>query len=341
LDRLVALSLAFSYCEFMTPILLRFLGGLVGGLAIVATVSGAHADTYPSKAVRVIINSSPGGLTDVVGRLVVNRMTQSMGQTFVVDNRSGSPSVGVDAVAKAAPDGYTLGVFASSLTALPALVANLPFNPQTDLVPVALLSTAPLVMVTGVGSDYRSVADFIRSARARPAQVSFASGGIGTMGHLLAEQFQAEAGLSLVHVPYRGGAPAMADVLAGHVPVFFDTIGTTLPLAKEGKIRPLAIVDKVRSPALPDVPTLAEAGFPGVVGLSWFALFAPVGTPPDLVARLNTEANRALQSVEIRERLVSLGTSPGGGAPTVLGEFVGTEVPRWTRLIRERQIKVN
>ena len=307
---------------------------------LLASRPAAAADPYPSKPVKVIINSTPGGLTDVIGRLVTMKMAQSLGHSLVVENRAGAAVIGADALAKSAPDGYTVGVLGNSLSALPALVPKMPFNPESDLVPVALLITSPLVLVTSAKSPYRTVDDFVAQAKARPSQLSYASGGIATMSHLLAEQFQASAGASLIHVPYKGGGPAMSDLMAGHVAVFFDPVGTTVPLARDAKVRPLAIVSKTRSAALPDVPTLAEAGYPDVQGASWFAMFAPAGTPPDIVAKLNAEVNKALQSAEVKERILALGATAEGGSPKVLTDLLKSEIPRWSQLVRERNIKM-
>ena len=312
------------------------------GLAGLAAMHAAFAqEAYPNKPVKVIINSSPGGLTDVIGRLVTLKMGQNMGQQFVVENRPGTAVVGANALAKSVPDGYTIGVLGNSLSALPALFPNLPFSVKADLLPVSLLITSPLIIDTSSQSPYRTLGDFVAAAKAKPGQIAYASGGVATMSHLLAEQFQSAAGMQLIHVPYKGGAPAMTDLMAGHVAVFFDPISTTLPLARDGKIRPLAIVAKSRSPALPDVPTIAEAGFPDVQGSSWFAIFAPAGTPPELVARLNAEATKALNSPEVRERLAALSAVSEGGPPKVLGDLVKSEMVRWTKLIRERNIKVD
>lgn len=311
-------------------------------VALAATLPATAADPYPTKPVRVLVNSSPGGLTDVIARLVMSRMSQNLGQQFLVENRAGAAGqVGADALAKSTPDGYTIGVVGNALSAFPALNPKLPFKPETDLTPVALLITSPMVFVTNPNSGYHTVADYVNAAKAKPGALVFASGGNVTMGHLLAEQLQATAGISLIHVPYKGGAPAMADLLAGHVPVFFDPIGTTTPLARDGKIRPLAIVADKRAPALPDVPTIAEAGFPDVKGMSWFAIFAPAGTPPAIIAKLNAEANKALQAPEVKERLVAIGATGEGGPPKVLGDLLHSEIPRWTKLIRERNIKAD
>lgn len=304
------------------------------------TTASAVAQPYPSKPIRVIVNSAPGGLTDVVGRLVTARMSQSMGQPMVVDNRAGAGGlVGAEFVARADPDGYTIGVLASAITVAPQLLAVPPFDASKDYAAVALLMSSPLTLVTGVNSPYASVAQLVADAKARPGQISIASGGNATMTHLLAEQLQAQAGIQLVHVPYKGGAPALNDVLAGHVPVLFDTLNTNVRLVQDGKLRALAIASPKRSPALPAVPTLAEAGYPEVQGMAWFAIVAPAQTRPEVVARLNEEANKALNVPEIGDRLRSLGGTVEGGAPGVLSERIRSEVIRWAALIRERGIK--
>lgn len=307
-------------------------------LALFGTASMA-ADSYPSRPVRIVVNSTPGGLTDVIARLISARISQEAGQPVVIDNRPGSV-VGIDVMAKSPPDGYVVGLFANAISALPALLPSLPFNPE-QLAPVALVATAPMVLITGPRSNYHTFAEYLADAKARPGMVSIASGGSGTLGHLLAEQLQAAAGISLIHVPYKGGAPAAADVMAGHVPAFFDTVGTTTPLAREGRVRPLAVVGSKRAPALADVPTTAELGLPDVNAVSWFGMFAPAGTPPDVVAKLNGWVRHALQAPEVRERMASLGTTPEGGTPQAMGELLKSEIPRWTKLVRDRNITVN
>ena len=307
--------------------------------ALATPPPAAAAEAFPVKPVKVIVNSAPAGLTDIIARLVAAKMAQSMGQQFVIENRGGAAVIGADALAKSAPDGYTVGVLGSSLSALPALIAKMPFNPETDLVPVSLLVTSTLVLITGPSTPYRTVADYIAEAKKKPSQLTYASGGTGTMTHLLAEQLQISAGVSLIQVPYKGGAPAIADIMAGHVAVYFDQIGTTAPLARDGKVRPLAIVDTARWPAFPDVPTMAEAGYPDVQGTSWYGLFAPAGTPAEIVAKLNAEANKALQSPDVKERLSALGTTAKIGPPKLMADLLRSEIPRLTKLIRERNIK--
>lgn len=314
---------------------------LLAAIGALAVPSSAFAQAYPSKPIRVIVNSAPGGLTDVIARLIAARMNQPLGQQLLIDNRTGVGGlVGAELVTKAEPDGYTIGVVASAITVSPQLMATPPFDAAKDFTAVCLLMSTPLILVTNANSQYRSVADYVADARARPGQVSFASGGTGTMTHLLAEQLQTQAGLKLIHVPYKGGAPALNDVLAGHVPVYFDTLTTSSKLVQENKLRGLAIVSPKRSAALPGVPTMAESGYPEVQGMAWFAIVAPAKTPRDIIARLNDEANKALSAPEIRERILALGGTVEGGSPAVLADLIRNEIPRWARLIRERDIKM-
>lgn len=311
------------------------------GLVTLAAVAGnaALAQSYPQKPIRVVVNSAPGGLTDVIARIMGTKMSQALGQPLVIDNKPGGGGlIGAELVAKAPPDGYTIGVVASAITASPFMVANSPFDASRDIAPVLLLMSTPLVLVTNINSPYMTVAQYVNEARAKPGEIAFASGGAGTMTHLLAEQLQVHAGVKLVHVPYKGGGPALNDVLAGHVPVYFDTLTTSTKLIQDNRLRALAIVSPTRSPALPNVPTIAEAGFPGVQGSSWFAIIAPPGTPREIVARLNDEANKALATAEIRDRITGLGGAVEGGSPAVLDTLIRNEIPRWSKLIRERNI---
>jgi tripartite-type tricarboxylate transporter receptor subunit TctC len=316
--------------------------GLVAVLAVAAALCGpppAHAQTYPDKPIRVIVNSAPGGLTDVVARLVTTRMSQSLGQPLVIDNRTGSGGmVGAELVAKAEPNGYTIAVVGAAITAAPSLTPGLSFDPLKDFTPVCLLVSTPLLLVTNTASPYRTLAQYVADAKAKPGQISIASGGNGTIGHLLAEQLQVDAGLKLIHVPYKGGAPALNDVIAGHVPVFFDTLTTSAKLVQEDKLRALGIVSAKRSPALPNVPTFAELGHADISGSTWFAIIAPAGTPREIVTKLNEEANKALSLPDIRERIASLGGTVEGGPPSVLADLMRSEVPKWSKLIRERGI---
>ena len=302
---------------------------------------GRAQPAWPSKPIRVVVNSAAGGLTDVVARLVGAKMGTSLGQPFVVDPRAGGAGLlGAEAVGRADPDGYTLGILASAITVAPSLVPGTTFDARKDLAPIALLMSTPLILVTHPDSPYKTIAQYVADAKARRGQVAIASGGNATMTHLVAEQFQAEAGIELIHVPYKGGGPALNDVLGNQVAAYFDTLNTSVNLVQQGRLRALAIVTPQRVAALPDVPTIGEAGFPGVQGRAWFGLFAPAGTPATIVARLNEEAIKALASADVRERMTTLGGTIEGGSPKALAELIDSEVPRWTRLLRERNIKL-
>ena len=321
------------------PRLRSALQTLCAAAALLATLP-AGAQGYPAKPIRVLVNSAPGGLTDVVARLVANRMSLGLGQPLVIDNRTGAGGlVGAEVLVKAQPDGYTIGVVGNAITSAPFLMATAPFDASTDFAPVALLMSSPLVLVTSASSPYQSLGQYIAEAKSRPGELSFASGGNATMGHLLAEQLQAHAGVKLIHIPYKGGAPALNDVLAGHVPVFFDTLATSAKLVQENRLRSLAIASPKRSLLMPAVPTLAESGYPEVQGMGWYAIVAPAGTPREIVARLNEEANKALNAPEVRERIASIGGTVEGGEPAVLSTLIQSEMPRWSKLVRERGIK--
>jgi tripartite-type tricarboxylate transporter receptor subunit TctC len=306
-----------------------------------ATSVGRAQSAWPTKPIRVVVNSAAGGLTDVVARLVGAKMGPSLGQPFVVDPRAGGAGLlGAEAVGRAEPDGYTLGILASAITVAPSLVPGTTFDARKDLAPIALLMSTPLILVTHPDSPYKTLAQYVADAKARRGQVAIASGGNATMTHLVAEQFQAEAGLELIHVPYKGGGPALNDILGNQVAAYFDTLNTSVKLVQEGRLRALAIVAPQRVAALPEVPTIGEAGFPGVQGRAWYGLFAPAGTPATIIARLNDEANKALAAADTRERMITMGGTIEGGPPKALADLIDSEVPRWTRLLRERNIKL-
>ncbi|MSQ58021.1 MAG: tripartite tricarboxylate transporter substrate binding protein [Limnohabitans sp.] len=301
----------------------RFIPIVLCGVAVLFN-STLNAQTYPTKPTRVIVNSAAGGLTDVLARLIGHKM----GQSFVVDNKPGGGGlIGAELVSKAEADGYTIGIVASAITAAPAMINGSTFDASKDISHVVLLISTPLVMVTSINSPYQSVSQFVNEAKAKPGTFSIASGGNGTMRHLLAEQLQVHAGIKLVHVPYKGGGPALNDVLAGHVPVFFDTLNTSTKLIQDGKLRALAIASPKRNPTIPNVQ-----------GISWFAIIAPPNMPKDILNKLNEEANKALAAPDIKDRIVGLGGNVEGGPTTVLTDLIKSEIPRWTKLVKDRGI---
>jgi len=312
---------------------------VVLGATLALGGGSALAQAYPNKVVRVVV-PFPAGATDSVARILANRFGQSMGQTFVVENRPGAGgNIGADAVVKSAPDGYTLLVAAASLVTAPILSPNLPFNPQRDLAPIGMVASAPNVLVTAPESPFKNFGEMVAYAKANPGKLSYASAGNATLSHLLGAWLGYEAGLNIVHVPYKGGGPASVDVLAGRVPLFFDVLATATPNLRAGKLRPLAITAGQRAASAPDIPTIAESGYPNFVGQTWLALLAPAKTPQAVLERLSGELNKALQSPEMRRDLGNVGMNPDYSTPEQFANFFKAETTKWTRIIQAAGIK--
>jgi tripartite-type tricarboxylate transporter receptor subunit TctC len=299
---------------------------------------GAMAQTaWPDRPVRVIVPFPPGGSNDIVARFLAEAMREQVGQPVLVENRAGAGgNIGADAVAKAAPDGLTLLV-----TAPPALVINehlyrsMPFSPERDLVPVALVAAVPIVLMVPASSPVTSLAELIALAKREPGRLSFGSSGIGTTNHLAGELLKSMAGLDIVHVPYRGAAPAMTDLIGGRLQLYFDNMPGVLPQIRDGRVRALAVCGARRAAQLPDVPTMAEAGLPGFVVSSWFGMAAPAATPEALVARINAAVLAALGTAALRERLATAGAEPGELDAPGFARFVAAERLLWGRVVRE------
>lgn len=275
-------------------------------------------DNYPSRPVTVIVPFAAGGSTDAIGRILAEGLRQVLGQTVVVENRAGAGgSIGTAAIAAAPPDGYTIGVgTASTLAINPAIYSNLPYDVLTDLVPVGGIADVPNIMSVGPSVDVSDMAAFMTLARTHPGKLSYASAGNGSVSHLLGEQFRLATGVDIVHVPYKGAGPALTDVVGGQVDVLFDNLPTSLPFARDGRLRALAVSGEARVPELPDVPTFAEAGLADMNWMAFFGLVAPKGTPEPIVRKLNAALGQALALPDVRDRLVAQqaivsGTSPG------------------------------
>ena len=294
-------------------------------LTIAAYATIAAAQSYPDRAIRLLVPSPPGGGTDGISRLVASAVGEAEGWTIVVDNRAGAGgNIGMDAAAKSAPDGYTIVMGESANVAInPYLYKSLPFDPAKDVVPVALAGTVPLVLVVSSASKIDSVAALVSEARKR--KLSFASSGNGTVGHLVGETFKRAAGIDYLHVPYKGAGPVMTDLLGGQVDLHFASLPAALPLVKSGKLRALAVTSPKRVPQLPDVPTLAESGFPNFDFQVFYGVMAPAGTPSDRVARLNAAIERALATPALREKLTAIGVSVQPGSPEDFGKFLAGE----------------
>jgi tripartite-type tricarboxylate transporter receptor subunit TctC len=305
------------------------------GSAFVIFSGALPAQGYPAKPIRVVVPYAPGGATDLTARLVGQKMQEAMKQNVLVDNRPGAGGViGTDIVAKAAPDGYTV------LLAVPAEIAilphlqKMPYNVARDLAPVSLAAVTPLILVVHPSLPVGSVKELIAFARARPGQLSYASAGTGGVQHLSGELLKITMKLDMAHVPYKGAGPVMPDLIGGHVPMFFSGMPPAMPHVKAGKLRALAVTTTRRSPAAPDVPTMAEAGVPGFDISNWFAYFVPSGTPAEVISRLNSEVNRGLKQPDVREKLANVGAETVGTSPEELSKFVRSETEKFARLVK-------
>ena len=301
----------------------------------------AAQDAYPSRPVRFILPFPPGGPTDILGRLISERLTAQLGQPVVTENRGGAGgNVGAEAAAKSAPDGYTIVLVAPSLAISPTLYAKLNYDPVKDLAPISLVATVPNVVVTQTAHP-ATLRDFIAAAKAKPGGMNFGSGGSGTSNHLAGELFNILTGAKLTHVPYKGVNLAMQDVLAGRIDFVVIGVPAAAPHVKSGKLRALAVIAPQRLPALPEVPTVAEAGLPGFEVTTWYGILAPAGTPRPIIARLNTELIKVMHSPEMKERLAGIGTDPVTSTPEEFAQYIQSEIAKWGDVIRKAGLKAD
>jgi tripartite-type tricarboxylate transporter receptor subunit TctC len=312
-------------------------------LAAIAVFSAsAFAQDYPSKPIRLIVPFAAGGGNDNIARLVGKPLTDSVGQPLVIDNRPGAGGVlGAELAAKAPPDGYTLflgGVGSHALN--PNLIEKLPYDPIRDFAPVILLAQAPLILVVHPSVPARTFSEFVAYARSNPGKLNFASNGNGSSAQLAAVMFDSMAGVEMVHVPYKGLAPALTDLLSGQVQLMFSSVVAILPHIKAGKLRALAVTGAKRMPSLPEVPTVAESGFPGYEASSWYGILAPAGTPRQIVAKLNAEFSKALGQPEVRSSLLADGAEPVGGSSESFAAYIRSEKERMGKLIRDTHIRL-
>jgi len=308
-------------------------------IVVLALASGAAADEYPNRPVRLIVPFPPGGSNDVVGRLVAEQLSAQLRQQVFVDNRgSAGGIVGTEMAAGAAPDGYTLLVISIPFVVDPAL-HKLNFDPIKSFEPVALLATGPDVLVVNPAMPVKSVKDLVELAKAKPGQLNYASAGIGTFTHLAGALFTQLAGVRIVHVPYRGGGPAIQDVLADHVGIMFSSLIQTAPFIKNGELRPLGTGGAERSSALPDVPTIAEAGVPGYAAANWWGILAPAGTPPAVIEKIHDTIQTALKSPELQKEFAREGATTAAISSAEFGEFIRSEIAKWSRVVREDNIQ--
>lgn len=300
-----------------------------------AGANSVSAQNYPSKVVRVIVPFPAGGPVDIIARLVCERLGVSLGQTFVIDNRAGAGSaIGSDIVAKAAPDGYILLMQASSHAILPAIQPKLPYDAIKDFAPVSLVATGPLLLQLHPSVNAKSVGELIALARTKPGGLTYASASTGSANHLAGELFKELTNTDILHVPYKGAAPATQALLAGEVNILFNNMPSGLPHIKAGTVRTLAVTSPKRAQALPDLPTLSESGVPGFDVQTWYGMLAPAGTAPVIVNKLRDEIAKALSQPEMKERFASLGLEPVASTPEQFDAYIKSEVPKWTRVAR-------
>jgi tripartite-type tricarboxylate transporter receptor subunit TctC len=310
-------------------------------LVLLAAPAFALAQAYPHKPVRVIIPFPPGGPTDVLGRIVAQRLAEKLGQPFVVENKPGaSGMIGATQVAKAPPDGYTLLINASLHVINPSLYPKMQHDPIKDFAPVSQIADVPMVLVVNKTNPARNLKDVIAQAKKTPG-MSFASSGNGTAPHLAGEAFNVAAGLKLMHVPYKGSAPALTDIMGGHVAMMFDPLASSTPFIHSGTLRPIAVTTAKRVPTLPDVPTMAEAGLPGYEISTWYGVWAPANTPKDIVAKLSSEIATLVREPEITRRIMELGSIPVGSTPAEFEAYNHSEQVKFARIVKQSGAKLD
>jgi tripartite-type tricarboxylate transporter receptor subunit TctC len=317
----------------------RFLHLAMGAAALPAVSSIAAAQSYPSRPVRLIATVPAGSTTDILARMIAQALSERLGQPFIVDDRPGaSGNVGTELVVRAPPDGYTLLMAVAGNAINPALYKTMNFNFIRDIAPVAGIARTPLVMEVNPAVPAKTVPEFIAYAKANPGKINMASAGNGTPLHVAGEMFKMMAGIDMVHVPYRGEAPALVDLIAGQVQVMFGVLPAAIGYVKAGKVRALAVTTATRQELLPDVPTVSEF-LPGYEASAWYGVGAPIATPQEIVDRLNKEINTVLGDPKMKQRLADLGGTPFPGTPADFGKFVAAETAKWSRVISAAHIK--
>ena len=312
-------------------------------LLVLSALSGATiAQSYPAKAIRLVIPFAPGGGADILARIVGPKWSEILGQSVVIDNRpGGGGSIALESVMRSAPDGYTVLMGFPGLATYAILFDKPNFDPTKDFVPVSLLGTVPNLVVVNPSVPARTVAQLIALARAQPGRLNYASPGRGSGLHLAAELFKAMAKIDVTHVAYKVGALAVTDLVGGHVDMMIDVLPSSMPYVQAGKLRALGIADNRRSPLLPDVPTVTESGLPGYQVITWNGILAPAATHADIVSRLNASAMQALNTPEMKQRFTSIGTDPAPGSPEAFAAFIREEVSKWSNVIKSANITLN
>ena len=313
---------------------------LVLGALLALASSAVSAQAYPSKPVRAVVPSSAGGGTDIVARILAPRLSERLGQQIVIDNRPGAGTmIGIELAAKAPPDGYTVLIAPSTLALNAVVYKKVPYDAARDFAPITQIVSSTSIITVHPSVPVKTVKELIAFAKSRPGQMNYASAGTGTYPHMTMELFNSMAGLKMVHIPYKGTAPAMIDLLAGHVTVMASTILTGMPQIRGGKLRPLGITSLKRSAAAPEIPTVTEAGLPGFESVQWYGAAVPIQTPKEIVVRLHTEMVRVLQLPEVKDRFIADGTDPVGNTPEEFGRYIRDEIVKWTKVARDAGLK--
>ncbi len=304
-------------------------------------VQAQQAAAWPNKPLRLIVPFPPGGSADILGRLIGQKLSEGLEQPVVIDNRpGGGTAIGAQALARSPADGYSLMIGTVSSHAInPAVNPKLPFDPVKDFTPISLVAAIPFAMLVHPSVPAKSVAEFITYSRERPGKLDYGSAGAGTSNHLAGELFEAMTGAHLVHIPYRGSAPALQDLLAGRLALMFDLVLTAAPHVRAGSVRALAVTGARRSAVLPELPTVAEAGLPGYEVSAWFGIFAPAGVPRPIVERLNAEIVKAMAAPDLRQRLVSLGADPLTSSPEEFAAYLKAEIAKWAKVVKDAGVK--
>ncbi len=315
---------------------------VVVGILVLAAASFASAQDYPARPVRIIVPYPPGGPTDVIVRVIANRLTESLGQPVVVENRAGaSGMIGAELVAKAPPDGYTLLVNPSIHVILPSLIPKMAYDAIKDFTHITLLVSVPLFLVVNNSLPVKNVQDLIAYAKANPGKLNFASASSGSSSQLAGEQFKLFAGVQMQHIPYKGSTPALTDVMGGQVQMMFDSTPSAMPFVKSGKLRALAVTTAKRTQAAPDIPSMAESGLPGFDHSNWYGVWAPPGLPRDVVNKLSTAIAATMQKKDVRDRLVDLGADPVDGvSPAQFEAYAQSELARFAKIVKQAGVKM-
>ncbi len=326
----------------MTPSKRRLLAAALSGLTALVLAAPALGQTFPNKPIKIVVPYTPGGPTDIAARIVGQKLAEAMGQPVIIENKPGAGgNIGADAVAKAAADGYTLLLVTTGHTINPTLYPKMTYDLKKDLAPVSQLTSGPMVVAVTPSLGVNSIKELIALAKAKPGTLNFASAGNGSSTHLAPELFSMMAGIKMNHIPYKGSAPALSDVVAGNAQVAFDFMTSAMPFVRSGKLKGLATTGATRSPAAPELPTVAEAGVPGFEVIGWNGVMAPAGTPPEVIARLNAEIKKALNLPEVKDRIAAMGSSAYWNTPADFGNYVQAETAKWGKVVKASGARID